>query len=254
MNHGCDLNVRICAKDCVSGYTELPLRRRVGSLARRLRASSLCIRFLFGLRAQWNWWFQETFSLLWWCCAIVFCICWDTLCNGTAALKRCVHCSRSWNLKEASHKSFVLISSTSGIWRMPRTKASSWIMDAIWMLGFARNIVFWVTRSFRCGEELARLRDGCGRRRFAFGSCSVCARSGTDGSRRLFLFFDDAVLLCFASVQTLCALELLHWRDAFTARGLGIWKKPRTKASFSHLQLLEFQGSLARKLRFHLFN
>ena len=38
-NQGCDLNVRI------------PLRRKVGSLARRVRASSLCIRFLFGLRA-----------------------------------------------------------------------------------------------------------------------------------------------------------------------------------------------------------
>ena len=25
-----------------------------------------------------------------------------------------------------------------------------------------------------------------------------------------FLFFDDAVLLCFACVETLCALELLH--------------------------------------------
>ena len=28
----------------------------------------------------------------------------------------------------------------------------------------------------------------------------------------------------------------------------------RTKAAFSHLQLLEFEGSLARKLRFHIFN
>ena len=29
---------------------------------------------------------------------------------------------------------------------------------------------------------------------------------------------------------------------------------PRTKASLSYLQLLEFEGSLARKLRFHIFN
>ena len=36
------------------------------------------------------------------------------------------------------------------------------------MLGFARNIVFFSgKRSFRCGEKLARLRDGCGRRRFS---------------------------------------------------------------------------------------
>ena len=28
----------------------------------------------------------------------------------------------------------------------------------------------------------------------------------------------------------------------------------RTKASFSHLQLVEFEGRLAQKLRFHIFN
>ena len=32
------------------------------------------------------------------------------------------------------------------------------------------------------------------------------------------------------------------------------WGKSRTKASFSHLQLSFFQGSLAQKLRFHIFN
>ena len=31
-----------------------------------------------------------TFSLLWWCCAIVFCMCCDALRIGTAASKRCV--------------------------------------------------------------------------------------------------------------------------------------------------------------------
>ena len=46
-------------------------------------------------------------------------------------------------------------------------------------------------------------------------SSSDCTRSGTDGSRWLFLFFDDAVLLCFACVETLCALEMLRSRDVF---------------------------------------
>ena len=32
------------------------------------------------------------------------------------------------------------------------------------------------------------------------------------------------------------------------------WRKSRTKASFSHLQLSVCEGSLARKLRFHIFN
>ena len=42
------------------------------------------------------------------------------------------------------------------------------------------------------------------------------ARSGTDGSKWLFLFFDDAVLLCFAYyVEALSAMELLYSRDVF---------------------------------------
>ena len=54
------------------------------------------------------------------------------------------------------------------------------------------------------------MRDGFGRRRFSGKSTADCARSRTDGSRGLFLFFDDAVLLCFAYVDTLSALELLR--------------------------------------------
>ena len=34
--------------------------------------------------------YQVTFPLLGWCCAIAFCMCWDTLCSGTGASKRCV--------------------------------------------------------------------------------------------------------------------------------------------------------------------
>ena len=44
------------------------------------------------------------------------------------------------------------------------------------------------------------------------GRVSKCARSGTDGSTSFSLFFDDAVLLCFACVETLSALELLRRR------------------------------------------
>ena len=59
------------------------------------------------------------------------------------------------------------------------------------------------------------MRDGCGRRRFSVKSTADCARSRTDGSRRIFLFFDDAVLLCFACVETLSAMELLRSKDVF---------------------------------------
>ena len=66
------------------------------------------------------------------------------------------------------------------------------------------------------------MRDGCGRRRFSVEMFSNCARSGTDGSRRLFLFFDDAVLLCFAYVEILSAMELLRRRHVLTSSTLQI--------------------------------
>ena len=66
---------------------------------------------------------------------------------------------------------------------------------------------------------MALARHGFGRR-FAVESVSKRACSVTDGSRRLFLFFDDAVLLCFACVETLCALELLHQSDEFYSSAL----------------------------------
>ena len=68
-------------------------------------------------------------------------------------------------------------------------------------------------RRFRCGEKLAHVRNGCGRRLFSVESCSNGARSGTEGSRWLFLFF--AVLLCLACDETPCALELVRQSDVF---------------------------------------
>ena len=44
-----------------------------------------------------------------------------------------------------------------------------------------------------------------------------------------------------------------QFRLHFTTWTFEIWGKSRTKASFSHLQLSLFEGSLARKLRFHIF-
>ena len=40
----------------------------------------------------------------------------------------------------------------------------------------------------------------------------------------------------------------------FTTWTFKIWKMSRTKASFSHLPLSDFEGSLAGKLRFHIFH
>ena len=61
---------------------------------------------------------------------------------------------------------------------------------------------------------------GLRRDRFSVKSSSDCARSRTDGSRRMFLFFADAVLLCFAYVDTLSALELLRSKDVLYSSAL----------------------------------
>ena len=71
------------------------------------------------------------------------------------------------------------------------------------------HCVFLGKRRLRCGEQLARVRDGLWRRRFAVsGSKSAC--SVTEGSRWLFLFFVDAVLLCFASQSVQVAVDWLR--------------------------------------------
>ena len=118
-------------------------------------------------------------------------------------------------MKDASHESFVFTSSTLGIRRKPRTKASfSRIMDAIGMLGFQRNSVFFRVNGASVAEKSwLACAAVSGVIVCAVDSCSSCAHSGTEGSRRLFLFFADAVLLCFACVVMPCALELLHPSD-----------------------------------------
>ena len=45
-----------------------------------------------------------------------------------------------------------------------------------------------------------------------------------------------------------------HESFVFISSTLGIRRTPRTKASFSSLQLVEFEGRLARKLRFQSFS
>ena len=147
------------------------MRRKVGSLARRLRASPLCIRFrsfcalnvtdvsgdffsslmmlcycvLHVLRysVHWNCCTEEMRSLL------------DLLeVEGSLARNRRFHLFNSWNLKEASHESFVFMNHAANLNVRICTK----------------HCYFSGKRRFRCGEKLARLRDGCGRRRFAFVS------------------------------------------------------------------------------------
>ena len=127
----------------------------------------------------------------------------------------------SWNLKEASHECVVFTASTLGIRRKPRAKASlSPTMDAILIVGFARNIVFfWVNGASvaEIGLLAPRLRASPLPSIPVRFPCAVELMVPGD----FLLFFDDAVLLCFFScVETLCALELLHPSDVFYSSAL----------------------------------
>ena len=82
------------------------------------------------------------------------------------------------------------------------------------MLGFVRNIVF-----FRVNRALGAVKSrlACATVSGVVGRVSKCARSGTDGSTCFSLFVDDAVLLCFACLETLSPMELLRRRHVVTS-------------------------------------
>ena len=75
---------------------------------------------------------------------------------------------------------------------------------------------------------------GLRRDRFSVKSISDCARSRTDGSRRMFLFFAEAVLLCFAYVDTLFLLELLRSKDGLYSRVLPFYCVVQLSVCRSH--------------------
>ena len=102
------------------------------------------------------------------------------------------------------------------------------------MFGFARKHCG--KRSFRCGEKLARLRDGFGLDRFAvdfvsFLACAVELKVPGD-------FFFSLLMLC-------CCYRVLHVLRHFVRWNCCI------EEMRSLLELLEFEGSLALKEASH---
>ena len=141
-----------------------------------------------------------------------------------------------WTFKEVSHKSFIFKAWTLGIWRKPPTKASFSHLQLLEFEGsLARNAFLTVSGCTKCcvlqdktclGWCVGKLvpRTGAEHVRFRAGSFSNRPRSETASSG-----------------------------VTFTSWTLKIWRRSRTKASLSYLQLLEFEGGLARKLRFRIF-
>ena len=103
--------------------------------------------------------------------------------EGSIARKLRFHFFNSWNSKDASHESFVVKSSTLG--NLKDASHESFVFTKhgcdLNVRICAKHCVFSGKRTFRCGDKLARLRDGCGRRRFCRKMFSNCARDVTDG-------------------------------------------------------------------------
>ena len=148
-------------------------------------------------------------------------------------------------LREVSHESFVFISSTFTFWGTSRTKASSSNLQ----------------RSDFEGKSLAK------------ASFSHLPRADFEGSlaRNAFLRDSRCTKCCVLQDKTClgtCVGKLVRRTGSlcsddgrigpassgfiFTIWTFKFWRKSRTKASFSHLPLSLFEGSLARKLNFHI--
>ena len=83
-------------------------------------------------------------------------------------------------------------------------------------LGFAQNIVFFRVNGASVAEKN---RLACATVAAILALPSILVRFARAVELKVpgdfFLFFVDAVLLCFACVEILCALELLHQSDVF---------------------------------------
>ena len=209
-----------------------------------------------------------------------------------------------WNLKEVSHKSFTFKAWTLGIWRKSRTEASFSKLEHLEFEGnLARNAFLRGSGCTKCcvlqdktcfgwcvGGSLSggRFRNMLGstgimagsvaqwncefRRHFHNFNCQnlteishesfifkawtfrISRKSGTKASfsklERLAFQGSLAQKLHFQSLNIWNLKEISHESFIFKARTLGIWRTSRTKAFFSTLEHLEFEGSLARKLHF----
>ena len=169
--------------------------------------------------------------------------------QGGLAQKLRFHIFTCWHFKEVSHKSFVFTSSTVGISRRSRTKASfSHLQLLAFQGGLAQKLRFHI---FNCWhfKEVSH-------KSFVFTSSTVGisrrSRTKASFSHLQLLAFQGGLAqkLRFHIFNCWHFKEVSHKSFVFTSSTVGISRRSRTKASFSHLQLLAFHGSLAQKLFF----
>ena len=138
--------------------------------------------------------------------------------QGSLALKLRFHIFHFHFLRDFSHESFGFTSSTFRFWRKSRTKASfSHLQLSDFEEILARKLRFHIFNS--------RILKEVSHESFGF----------------------HLQILKEASHKT-------HESCGFTSSTFRFWGNSRTKAALSHLELLEFEGSLAWELRFHIFH
>ena len=147
-------------------------------------------------------------------------------------------------LREVSHGSFVLTSSTFTFWRRSRTKASfSHLPLSLFEGGLARKLR---SHIFHCHF----LREVSHKSFVLTASTFTWRKSRTKASfSHLQLSFFEGGLarkLCFRIFNFHFLRDVSHKSFVLTSSTFTFWGRSCTKASFSHLQLSLFEGNLAR--------
>ena len=173
--------------------------------------------------------------------------------EGSLAPKLRFHIFHFHFLREVSHKSFVFTSFTSTFWGKSRTKASfSHLPLPLFEGSLAQKLRFRIFH-FQVLREVSH-------KSFVFTSSTFTfwgkSRTKASFSHLPLPLFEGSLApkLRFHIFNFHFLREVSHKSFVFTSSTSTFWGKSRTKASFSHLQLALFEGSLAQKLRFHIFH
>ena len=189
--------------------------------------------------------------------------------EGCLARKPRFHICHFQILRDVSHESFIFTSATFRFWGMSRTKASfSHVPFSDFEGSLARKLHFHIChfqilrdvshesfiftcaifRSWRTSRTISFV--------FTFATFRFWGMSRTKASFSHVPFSDFEGRLARKPRFHICHFQILrdvsHESFVFTSATFRFWGMSRTKASFSHVPFSDFEGSLARKLHFHI--
>ena len=147
--------------------------------------------------------------------------------EGRLARKLHFHMCHFQILRDVSHESFIFTCAIFRFWGTSRTKASF-------------SLRCWGTSRTKASFSHLPFSDfeGCLARKLRFHICHF--QILRDVSHESFIF-TSATFRFWGTSRTKASFSHVRF-----------WRTSRTKASFSHLPLSDFEGCLARKLRFHM--